>query len=51
MSAVLTRISIKPLHRATTFDKTQYRRKMHRTTVAGTAPESALASMPGANAA
>ena len=34
------------LHRATTFDKTKYRRKMHRTTVAGTAPDSALASMP-----
>ena len=35
------------LHRATTFDKTKYRRKMHRTTVAGTAPDSALATMPG----
>ena len=35
------------LHRATTFDKTQYRRNMHRTTVAGTAPDSALASLPG----
>ncbi len=34
------------LHRATTFDKTKYRRKLHRTTVAGTAPDSALASMP-----
>ena len=34
------------LHRATTFDKTRYRRKMHRTTVAGTVPESALARMP-----
>jgi alpha-ketoglutarate-dependent 2,4-dichlorophenoxyacetate dioxygenase len=34
------------LHRATTFDKTRYRRKMHRTTVAGTAPDSALARMP-----
>ena len=34
------------LHRATTFDKTKYRRKMHRTTVAGTTPDSALASMP-----
>ena len=31
------------LHRATTFDKTKYRRKMHRTTVAGTNPDSALA--------
>lgn len=35
------------LHRATTFDKTKYRRNMHRTTVAGTVPDSALASMPG----
>ena len=35
------------LHRATTFDKTKYRRKMHRTTVAGTAPEGLLAQMPG----
>ena len=34
------------LHRATTFDKTKYRRKMHRTTVAGTAPDSAWAQMP-----
>jgi alpha-ketoglutarate-dependent 2,4-dichlorophenoxyacetate dioxygenase len=34
------------LHRATTFDKTKYRRKLHRTTVAGTAPDSALARMP-----
>jgi alpha-ketoglutarate-dependent 2,4-dichlorophenoxyacetate dioxygenase len=34
------------LHRATTFDKTKYRRKMHRTTVAGTAPDTALARMP-----
>jgi alpha-ketoglutarate-dependent 2,4-dichlorophenoxyacetate dioxygenase len=34
------------LHRATTFDKTKYRRKMHRTTVAGTLPDSALATMP-----
>jgi alpha-ketoglutarate-dependent 2,4-dichlorophenoxyacetate dioxygenase len=38
------------LHRATTFDKTKYRRKMHRTTVAGTAPDSALANMPEARA-
>jgi alpha-ketoglutarate-dependent 2,4-dichlorophenoxyacetate dioxygenase len=36
------------LHRATTFDKTKYRRKMHRTTVAGTATDSALAKMPEA---
>lgn len=34
------------LHRATTFDKTKYRRKLHRTTVAGTVPDSALATMP-----
>ena len=36
------------LHRATTFDKTKYRREMHRTTVAGTAPDNALARMPTA---
>ena len=34
------------LHRATTFDKAKHRRKMHRTTVAGTVPESALAELP-----
>ena len=34
------------LHRATTFDKVKYQRKMHRTTVAGTMPESVLARMP-----
>jgi alpha-ketoglutarate-dependent 2,4-dichlorophenoxyacetate dioxygenase len=34
------------LHRATSFDKTKYRRKLHRTTVAGTMPESILARMP-----
>jgi len=34
------------LHRATTFDKTKYRRKMHRTTVAGSMPENVLARMP-----
>jgi alpha-ketoglutarate-dependent 2,4-dichlorophenoxyacetate dioxygenase len=39
------------LHRATTFDKTQYRRKLHRTTVAGTVSESVLARMPEADAA
>ena len=39
------------LHRATTFDKTKYRRKLHRTTVAGTGPESALAKMPAPHAA
>ena len=36
------------LHRATPFDKTKYRRKLHRTTVAGTMPESVLARMPEA---
>ena len=36
------------LHRATPFDKTRYHRKLHRTTVAGTVPESALARMPEA---
>jgi alpha-ketoglutarate-dependent 2,4-dichlorophenoxyacetate dioxygenase len=39
------------LHRATTFDKTKYRRKLHRTTVAGTTPDSVLARMPEAHAA
>ena len=34
------------LHRATTFEKTKYPRKLHRTTVAGTVPETALARMP-----
>jgi alpha-ketoglutarate-dependent 2,4-dichlorophenoxyacetate dioxygenase len=34
------------LHRATTFDKTKYRRKLHRTTVAGTMSESVLAQPP-----
>jgi alpha-ketoglutarate-dependent 2,4-dichlorophenoxyacetate dioxygenase len=34
------------LHRATTFDKTQYRRKLHRTTVAGKTPDTAFAKMP-----
>ena len=34
------------LHRATTFDKIKHRRNMHRTTVAGTLPDSALACMP-----
>jgi alpha-ketoglutarate-dependent 2,4-dichlorophenoxyacetate dioxygenase len=34
------------LHRATPFEKTKYRRKLHRTTVAGTMPESVLARMP-----
>ena len=35
------------LHRATTFDKTQYKRKLHRTTIAGKAHDSAFATMPG----
>jgi alpha-ketoglutarate-dependent 2,4-dichlorophenoxyacetate dioxygenase len=39
------------LHRATPFDKTKYRRKMHRTTVAGAAQESLFANMPEAVAA
>lgn len=34
------------LHRATTLDKTRYKRKLHRTTIAGKAPDSAFASMP-----
>ena len=34
------------LHRATTFDKTRYKRKLHRTTIAGKAPDSAFAAMP-----
>ena len=39
------------LHRATTFDKTQYKRKLHRTTIAGKTPESAFAQMPEPRAA
>lgn len=39
------------LHRATTFDKTQYRRKMHRTTVAGAAQDSFFANLPQPHAA
>jgi alpha-ketoglutarate-dependent 2,4-dichlorophenoxyacetate dioxygenase len=34
------------LHRATPFDKTKYRRKLHRTTVAGKAPDTVFARMP-----
>jgi alpha-ketoglutarate-dependent 2,4-dichlorophenoxyacetate dioxygenase len=34
------------LHRATTFDKTKYRRKLHRTTIAGKMPESLYATLP-----
>jgi len=36
------------LHRATTFDKTKYKRKLHRTTIAGKMPDSAFGVMPGA---
>lgn len=39
------------LHRATAFDKTKYKRKMHRTTVAGAADESKFAQMPNPLAA
>ena len=39
------------LHRATTFDKTKYRRDMHRTTVAGAAQESHFAKLPESAAA
>jgi alpha-ketoglutarate-dependent 2,4-dichlorophenoxyacetate dioxygenase len=39
------------LHRATTFDKTKYKRKLHRTTIAGKAPDSAFATMPGPHTA
>lgn len=39
------------LHRATTYDRVRYRRNMHRTTVAGTAPDTALAKMPVIDAA
>lgn len=35
------------LHRATTFDRTKYKRKLHRTTIAGKSPDSAFATMPG----
>ena len=34
------------LHRATTFDKTKYRRKLHRSTVAGMSPDQLLARLP-----
>jgi alpha-ketoglutarate-dependent 2,4-dichlorophenoxyacetate dioxygenase len=34
------------LHRATTFDRTKYKRKLHRTTVMGKAPDTAYATMP-----
>ncbi len=39
------------LHRATPFDKTQYRRTMHRTTVAGAAHDSNFATLPQPQAA
>lgn len=34
------------LHRATSYEKTRHKRKLHRSTVAGTMPESVLARMP-----
>ena len=34
------------LHRATPYDKTRYKRKLHRTTIAGKSPDSAFANMP-----
>jgi alpha-ketoglutarate-dependent 2,4-dichlorophenoxyacetate dioxygenase len=34
------------LHRATTYDKTKYKRKLHRTTIAGKSPDGAFATMP-----
>jgi alpha-ketoglutarate-dependent 2,4-dichlorophenoxyacetate dioxygenase len=34
------------LHRATTYDQTLYKRKLHRTTIAGKTPDSAFAVMP-----
>jgi alpha-ketoglutarate-dependent 2,4-dichlorophenoxyacetate dioxygenase len=34
------------LHRATTYDQTKYKRKLHRTTIAGKTPDSAFAVMP-----
>jgi alpha-ketoglutarate-dependent 2,4-dichlorophenoxyacetate dioxygenase len=39
------------LHRATIFDKTKYKRKLHRTTIAGKSPDSAFATMPEAHIA
>jgi alpha-ketoglutarate-dependent 2,4-dichlorophenoxyacetate dioxygenase len=39
------------LHRATTFDKTRYKRKLHRTTIMGKAPDTAFATMPDGAAA
>jgi len=37
------------LHRATTFDRTKYKRKLHRTTIAGKSPDLAFATMPEAD--
>jgi alpha-ketoglutarate-dependent 2,4-dichlorophenoxyacetate dioxygenase len=39
------------LHRATSFDKTRYKRKLHRTTIAGKSPDTAFAQMPGSGTA
>ena len=39
------------LHRATTFDRTKYKRKLHRTTIAGKSPDVAFAKMPEPHAA
>jgi alpha-ketoglutarate-dependent 2,4-dichlorophenoxyacetate dioxygenase len=39
------------LHRATTYDQTKYKRKLHRTTIAGKTPDSAFAVMPAPLAA
>ncbi|MBY0265930.1 MAG: TauD/TfdA family dioxygenase [Burkholderiales bacterium] len=36
------------LHRATPFDATTYKRRLHRTTIAGKSPDSAFATLPGA---
>jgi alpha-ketoglutarate-dependent 2,4-dichlorophenoxyacetate dioxygenase len=38
------------LHRATTFDRMTYKRKLHRTTIAGKAPDTAFAVMPNMQA-
>ncbi len=35
------------LHRATPFDNRRYKRRLHRTTIAGKSPDSAFATMPG----
>jgi alpha-ketoglutarate-dependent 2,4-dichlorophenoxyacetate dioxygenase len=36
------------LHRATPFDNTRHKRRLHRTTIAGKTPDSAFAVMPRA---